>query len=346
MKFADKDLEAEFVRRVAAAKLLNRSMVITNKVGDTCYAIIPDRDGNMVIPDSIRRVKLRVGAQEGIDFKKIIIPESLEYFDSNIEWHSISESMDLFDTVFVYSHKPMVILNLKWANMNNANINMYLNDVRNMITSELSFDDCVKFIEDYAINFVSCFSTTVKFGSLVEEFDISRLLGLMQAVLDFALKYFNISENKKIYYWRDYDYPVELDNCYAEDKDIRVLLQVTLNSDSKMKRESELKLSGVKPTVIKFIRDSAPFSDFLLNVLRFMHSATDVLDYVDNATDEDKEEAISIYGKFEELFDGMFELYTEKFLHDYYIKLMDRNHQEIDKSCLAKLETSIELVNI
>lgn len=335
MKFADKDLEVEYVRRVAAAKILNRSMVITNKAGDTCYAMIPDRDGNMVLPDSIRRVQLRVGAQEGVDFKKIIIPESLEYFESNIEWHSISESMDLFSTVFVYSHKPMVILNLKWANTNNANINMYLDDVRNMITSELSFDDCAKFIEDYAINFVSCFVSTVRFGSLVEEFDVSRLLSLMQSVLDFVLKYFNISENKKTYSWRDYDYPIEFDNCFAEDKDIRLLLQVTLSLDSKMK---------FKPAVTKLIRNSAPFSDLLSNVLRFMHSATVILDDVD-ATDADKDKAITIYSKFEELFDGMFELYTEKFLYDYYIKLMDRNHQEIDKSCLDKLEAPVELFN-
>lgn len=332
MKFDDKDLEAEYVRRVAAAKILNRSMVITNKAGDTCYAMIPDRDGNMVLPDSIRRVQLRVGAQEGVDFKKIIIPESLEYFESNIEWHSISESMDLFSTVFVYSHKPMVILNLKWANTNNANINMYLDDVRNMITSELSFDDCAKFIEDYAINFVSCFVSTVRFGSLVEEFDVSRLLSLMQSVLDFALKYFNISENKKIYSWRDYDYPIEFDNCFAEDKDIRLLLQVTLSLDSKMK---------FKPAVTKLIRNSAPFSDLLSNVIRFMHGATVILDDVD-ATDDDKDKAITIYSKFEELFDGMFELYTEKFLYDYYIKLMDRSHQEIDKSCLDKLEAPVE----
>lgn len=335
MKFDDKDLEAEYVRRVAAAKILNRSMVITNKAGDTCYAMIPDRDGNMVLPDSIRRVQLRVGAQEGVDFKKIIIPESLEYFESNVEWHSISESMDLFSTVFVYSHKPMVILNLKWANTNNANINMYLDDVRNMITSELSFDDCAKFIEDYAINFVSCFVSTVRFGSLVEEFDISRLLSLMQSVLDFALKYFNISENRKIYSWRDYDYPIEFDNCFAEDKDIRLLLQVTLSLDSKM---------TFKPAVTKLIRNSAPFSDLLSNVLRFMHGATVILDDVD-ATDADKDKAITIYSKFEELFDGMFELYTEKFLYDYYIKLMDRNHQEIDKSCLDKLEAPVELFN-
>lgn len=335
MKFADKDLEAEYVRRVAAAKILNRSMVITNKAGDTCYAMIPDRDGNMVLPDSIRRVQLRVGAQEGVDFKKIIIPESLEYFESNVEWYSISESMDLFSTVFVYSHKPMVILNLKWANTNNANINMYFDDVRNMITSELSFDDCAKFIEDYAINFVSCFVSTVRFGSLVEEFDVSRLLSLMQSVLDFALKYFNISENKKIYSWRDYDYPIEFDNCFAEDKDIRLLLQVTLSLDSKIK---------FKPAVTKLIRNSAPFSDLLSNVLRFMHGATVILDDVD-ATDADKDKAITIYSKFEELFDGMFELYTEKFLHDYYIKLMDRNHQEIDKSCLDKLEAPVELFN-
>lgn len=332
MKFADKDLEVEYVRRVAAAKILNRSMVITNKAGDTCYAMIPDRDGNMVLQDSIRRVQLRVGAQEGVDFKKIIIPESLEYFESNIEWHSISESMDLFSTVFVYSHKPMVILNLKWANTNNANINMYLDDVRNMITSELSFDDCAKFIEDYAINFVSCFVSTVRFGSLVEEFDVSRLLSLMQSVLDFALKYFNISENKKIYSWRDYDYPIEFDNCFAEDKDIRLLLQVTLSLDSKMK---------FKPAVTKLIRNSAPFSDLLSNVIRFMHGATVILDDVD-ATDADKDKAITIYSKFEELFDGMFELYTEKFLYDYYIKLMDRSHQEIDKSCLDKLEAPVE----
>lgn len=332
MKFDDKDLEAEYVRRVAAAKILNRSMVITNKAGDTCYAMIPDRDGNMVLPDSIRRVQLMVGAQEGIDFKKIIIPESLEYFESNVEWYSISESMDLFTDVFVYSHKPMVILNLKWANMSNSNINMYLDDVRNMITSELSFDDCAKFIEDYAINFVSCFVSTVKFGSLVEEFDVSRLLSLMQSVLDFAFKYFNISENKKIYSWRDYDYPIEFDNCFAEDKDIRLLLQLTLSLDSRMK---------FKPAVTKLVRNSAPFSDFLSNVLRFMHSATVILDDVD-ATDADKDKAITIYSKFEELFDGMFELYTEKFLHDYYIKLMDRNHQEIDKSCLDKLEASVE----
>lgn len=332
MKFADKDLEVEYVRRVAAAKILNRSMVITNKAGDTCYAMIPDRDGNMVLPDSIRRVQLRVGAQDGVDFKKIIIPESLEYFESNIEWHSISESMDLFSTVFVYSHKPMVILNLKWANTNNANINMYLDDVRNMITSELSFDDCAKFIEDYAINFVSCFVSTVRFGSLVEEFDVSRLLSLMQSVLDFALKYFNISENKKIYSWRDYDYPIEFDNCFAEDKDIRLLLQVTLSLDSKMK---------FKPAVTKLIRNSAPFSDLLSNVIRFMHGATVILDDVD-ATDADKDKAITIYSKFEELFDGMFELYTEKFLYDYYIKLMDRSHQEIDKSCLDKLEAPVE----
>lgn len=332
MKFDDKDLEVEYVRRVAAAKILNRSMVITNKAGDTCYAMIPDRYGNMVLPDSIRRVQLRVGAQEGVDFKKIIIPESLEYFESNIEWHSISESMDLFSTVFVYSHKPMVILNLKWANTNNANINMYLDDVRNMITSELSFDDCAKFIEDYAINFVSCFVSTVRFGSLVEEFDVSRLLSLMQSVLDFALKYFNISENKKIYSWRDYDYPIEFDNCFAEDKDIRLLLRVTLSLDSKMK---------FKPAVTKLIRNSAPFSDLLSNVLRFMHGATVILDDVD-ATDADKDKAITIYSKFEELFDGMFELYTEKFLYDYYIKLMDRNHQEIDKYCLDKLEAPVE----
>ena len=335
MKFADKDLEAEYVRRVAAAKILNRSMVITNKAGDICYAMIPDRDGNMVLPDSIRRVQLRVGAQEGVNFKKIIIPESLEYFESNVEWYSVSESMDLFSTVFVYSHKPMVILNLKWANTNNANINMYLDDVRNMITSELSFDDCAKFIEDYAINFVSCFVSTVRFGSLVEEFDVSRLLSLMQSVLDFALKYFNISENKKIYSWRDYDYPIEFDNCFAEDKDIRLLLQVTLSLDSKIK---------FKPAVTKLIRNSAPFSDLLSNVLRFMHGATVILDDVD-ATDADKDKAITIYSKFEELFDGMFELYTEKFLHDYYIKLMDRNHQEIDKSCLDKLEAPVELFN-
>lgn len=332
MKFADKDLEAEYVRRVAAAKILNRSMVITNKAGDTCYAMIPDRDGTMVLPDSIRRVQLRVGAQEGVDFKKIIIPESLEYFESNVEWYSISESMDLFSTVFVYSHKPMVILNLKWANTNNANINMYLDDIRNMITSELSFDDCAKFIEDYAINFVSCFVSTVRFGSLVEEFDVSRLLSLMQSVLDFALKYFNISENKKIYSWRDYDYPIEFDNCFAEDKDIRLLLQVTLSLDSKMK---------FKPAVTKLIRNSAPFSDLLSNVLRFMHGATVILDDVD-ATDADKDKAITIYSKFEELFDGMFELYTEKFLYDYYIKLMARSHQEIDKSCLDKLEAPVE----
>lgn len=332
MKFDDKDLEVEYVRRVAAAKILNRSMVITNKAGDTCYAMIPDRYGNMVLQDSIRRVQLRVGAQEGVDFKKIIIPESLEYFESNIEWHSISESMDLFSTVFVYSHKPMVILNLKWANTNNANINMYLDDVRNMITSELSFDDCAKFIEDYAINFVSCFVSTVRFGSLVEEFDVSRLLSLMQSVLDFALKYFNISENKKIYSWRDYDYPIEFDNCFAEDKDIRLLLRVTLSLDSKMK---------FKPAVTKLIRNSAPFSDLLSNVLRFMHGATVILDDVD-ATDADKDKAITIYSKFEELFDGMFELYTEKFLYDYYIKLMDRNHQEIDKYCLDKLEAPVE----
>lgn len=332
MKFDDKDLEAEYVRRVAAAKILNRSMVITNKAGDTCYAMIPDRDGNMVLPDSIRRVQLRVGAQEGIDFKKIIIPESLEYFESNVEWYSISESMDLFTDVFVYSHKPMVILNLKWANTSNSNINMYLDDVRNMITSELSFDDCAKFIEDYAINFVSCFVSTIKFGSLVEEFDVSRLLSLMQSVLDFAFKYFNISENKKIYSWRDYDYPIEFDNCFAEDKDIRLLLQLTLSLDSRMK---------FKPAVTKLVRNSAPFSDFLSNVLRFMHSATVILDDVD-ATDADKDKAITIYSKFEELFDGMFELYTEKFLHDYYIKLMDRNHQEIDKSCLDKLEAPVE----
>lgn len=335
MKFADKDLEAEYVRRVAAAKILNRSMVITNKAGDTCYAMIPDRDGNMVLPDSIRRVQLRVGVQEGVDFKKIIIPESLEYFESNVEWYSISESMDLFSTVFVYSHKPMVILNLKWANTNNANINMYLDDIRNMITSELSFDDCAKFIEDYAINFVSCFVSTIRFGSLVEEFDVSRLLSLMQSVLDFALKYFNISENKKTYSWRDYDYPIEFDNCFAEDKDIRLLLQVTLSLDSKMK---------FKPAVTKLIRNSAPFSDLLSNVLRFMHGATVILDDVD-ATDADKDKAITVYSKFEELFDGMFELYTEKFLHDYYIKLMDRNHQEIDKSCLDKLEAPVELFN-
>lgn len=335
MKFDDKDLEVEYVRRVAAAKILNRSMVITNKAGDTCYAMIPDRDGNMVLPDSIRRVQLRVGAQEGINFKKIIIPESLEYFESNVEWYSISENIDLFSTVFVYSHKPMVILNLKWANMSNSNINMYLDDVRNMITSELSFDDCAKFIEDYAINFVSCFVSTVRFGTLVEEFDVSRLLSLMQSVLDFALKYFNISENKKIYSWRDYDYPIEFDNCFAEDKDIRLLLQVTLSLDSKMK---------FKPAVTKLIRNSAPFSDLLSNVLRFMHSATVILDDVD-ATDADKDKAITIYSKFEELFDGMFELYTEKFLHDYYIKLMDRNHQEIDKSCLDKLEAPVELFN-
>lgn len=332
MKFDDKDLEAEYVRRVAAAKILNRSMIITNKAGDTCYAMIPDRDGNMVLPDSIRRVQLRVGTQEGIDFKKIIIPESLEYFESNVEWYSISESMDLFTDVFVYSHKPMVILNLKWANMSNSNINMYLDDVRNMITSELSFDDCAKFIEDYAINFVSCFVSTVKFGSLVEEFDVSRLLILMQSVLDFAFKYFNISENKKIYSWRDYDYPIEFDNCFAEDKDIRLLLQLTLSLDSRMK---------FKPAATKLVRNSAPFSDFLSNVLRFMHSATVILDDVD-ATDADKDKAITIYSKFEELFDGMFELYTEKFLHDYYIKLMDRNHQEIDKSCLDKLEAPVE----
>lgn len=243
--------------------------------------------------------------------------------------------MDLFSTVFVYSHKPMVILNLKWANTNNANINMYLDDVRNMITSELSFDDCAKFIEDYAINFVSCFVSTVRFGSLVEEFDVSRLLSLMQSVLDFALKYFNISENKKIYSWRDYDYPIEFDNCFAEDKDIRLLLQVTLSLDSKMK---------FKPAVTKLIRNSALFSDLLSNVLRFMHGATVILDDVD-ATDADKDKAITIYSKFEELFDGMFELYTEKFLHDYYIKLMDRNHQEIDKSCLDKLEAPVELFN-
>lgn len=335
MKFADKDLETEYVRRVTAAKILNRSMVITNKAGDTCYAMIPDRDGNMVLPDSILRVQLRVGAQEGVDFKKIIIPESLEYFESNVEWYSISENMDLFSTVFVYSHKPMVILNLKWANTNNANINMYLDDVRNMITSELSFDDCAKFIEDYAINFVSCFVSTVRFGSLVEEFDVSRLLSLMQSVLDFVLKYFNISENKKTYSWRDYDYPIEFDNCFAEDKDIRLLLQVTLSLDSKMK---------FKPAVTKLIRNSAPFSDLLSNVLRFMHSATVILDDVD-ATDADKDKAITIYSKFEELFDGMFELYTEKFLYDYYIKLMDRNHQEIDKSCLDKLEAPVELFN-
>lgn len=335
MKFDDKDLEVEYVRRVAAAKILNRSMVITNKAGDTCYAMIPDRDGNMVLPDSIRRVQLRVGAQEGVDFKKIIIPESLEYFESNVGWYSISESMDLFSTVFVYSHKPMVILNLKWANTNNANINMYLDDVRNMITSELSFDDCAKFIEDYAINFVSCFVSTIRFGSLVEEFDVSRLLSLMQSVLDFALKYFNISENKKTYSWRDYDYPIEFDNCFAEDKDIRLLLQVTLSLDSKMK---------FKPAVTKLIRNSAPFSDLLSNVLRFMHGATVILDDVD-ATDADKDKAITIYSKFEELFDGMFELYTEKFLHDYYIKLMDRNRQEIDKSCLDKLEAPVELFN-
>lgn len=332
MKFDDKDLEAEYVRRVAAAKILNRSMVITNKAGDTCYAMIPDRYGNMVLPDSIRRVQLRVGAQEGIDFKKIIIPESLEYFESNVEWYSISENMDLFSTVFVYSHKPMVILNLKWANTNNANINMYLDDVRNMITSELSFDDCAKFIEDYAINFVSCFVSTVRFGTLVEEFDVSRLLSLMQSVLDFAFKYFNISESKKTYSWRDYDYPIEFDNCFAEDKDIRLLLQVTLSLDSKMK---------FKPAVTKLIRNSAPFSDLLSNVLRFMHGATIILDDVD-ATDADKDKAITIYSKFEELFDGMFELYTEKFLYDYYIKLMDRNHQEIDKSCLDKLEAPVE----
>lgn len=335
MKFADKDLEAEYVRCVAAAKILNRSMVITNKAGDTCYAMIPDRDGNMVLPDSIRRVQLRAGAQEGIDFKKIIIPESLEYFESNVEWHSISESIDLFTTVFVYSHKPMVILNLKRANMSNSNINMYLNDVRNMIISELSFDDCAKFIEDYAINFVSCFVSTVRFGSLVEEFDISRLLSLMQSVLDFAFKYFNISESKKTYSWRDYDYPIEFDNCFAEDKDIMLLLQVTLSLDSKMK---------FKPAVTELIRNSAPFSDLLSNVLRFMHGATVILDDVD-ATDADKDKAITIYSKFEELFDGMFELYTEKFLHDYYIKLMDRNHQEIDKSCLDKLEAPVELFN-
>ena len=335
MKFADKDLETEYVRRVTAAKILNRSMVITNKAGDTCYAMIPDRDGNMVLPDSILRVQLRVGAQEGVDFKKIIIPESLEYFESNVEWYSISENMDLFSTVFVYSHKPMVILNLKWANTNNANINMYLDDVRNMITSELSFDDCAKFIEDYAINFVSCFVSTVRFGSLVEDFDVSRLLSLMQSVLDFVLKYFNISENKKTYSWRDYDYPIEFDNCFAEDKDIRLLLQVTLSLDSKMK---------FKPAVTKLIRNSAPFSDLLSNVLRFMHSATVILDDVD-ATDADKDKAITIYSKFEELFDGMFELYTEKFLYDYYIKLMDRNHQEIDKSCLDKLEAPVELFN-
>lgn len=332
MKFADKDLEVEYVRRVAAAKILNRSMVITNKAGDTCYAMIPDRDGNMVLPDSIRRVQLRVGAQEGVDFKKIIIPESLEYFESNIEWHSISESMDLFSTVFVYSHKPMVILNLKWANTNNANINMYLDDVRNMITSELSFDDCAKFIEDYAINFVSCFVSTVRFGTLVEEFDVSRLLSLMQSVLDFAFKYFNISESKKTYSWRDYDYQIKLEDCFAEDKDIRLLLQVTLSLDSKMK---------FKPAVTKLIRNSAPFSDLLSNVIRFMHGATVILDDVD-ATDADKDKAITIYSKFEELFDGMFELYTEKFLYDYYIKLMDRSHQEIDKSCLDKLEAPVE----
>lgn len=332
MKFDDKDLEAEYVRRVAAAKILNRSMVITNKAGDTCYAMIPDRDGNMMLPDSIRRVQLRVGAQDGVDFKKIIIPESLEYFESNVEWYSISESMDLFTDVFVYSHKPMVILNLKWANMSNSNINMYLDDVRNMITSELSFDDCAKFIEDYAINFVSCFVSTVKFGTLVEEFDVSRLLSLMQSVLDFAFKYFNISENKKIYSWRDYDYPIEFDNCFAEDKDIRLLLQVTLSLDSRMK---------FKPAVTKLVRNSAPFSDLLSNVLRFMHGATVILDDVD-ATDADKDKAITIYSKFKGLFDGMFELYTEKFLHDYYIKLMDRNHQEIDKSCLDKLEAPVE----
>lgn len=33
MKFADKDLEAEYVRRVTAAKILNRSMVIQTKLG-------------------------------------------------------------------------------------------------------------------------------------------------------------------------------------------------------------------------------------------------------------------------------------------------------------------------
>ena len=99
------DFEKIFSRRLAASKLMHRSLYVVD--ANVCRGIIIGEDGIIDIPDGVTDIDLIKVSNGGVD--TVTIPSSVKYINMNDAWYNMNSDTEDSE-IHLYTIEPQVIL--------------------------------------------------------------------------------------------------------------------------------------------------------------------------------------------------------------------------------------------
>lgn len=99
------DFEKIFLRRLAASKLMHRSLYVVD--ANVCRGIIIGEDGMIDIPDGVTDIDLIKVSNGGVD--TVTIPSSVKYINMNDAWYNMNSDTEDSE-IHLYTIEPQVVL--------------------------------------------------------------------------------------------------------------------------------------------------------------------------------------------------------------------------------------------
>lgn len=99
------DFEKIFSRRLAASKLMHRSLYVVD--ANVCRGIIIGEDGMIDIPDGVTDIDLIKVSNGGVD--TVTIPSSVKYINMNDAWYNMNSDTEDSE-IHLYTIEPQVVL--------------------------------------------------------------------------------------------------------------------------------------------------------------------------------------------------------------------------------------------
>lgn len=99
------DFEKIFSRRLAASKLMHRSLYVVD--ANVCRWIIIGEDGMIDIPDGVTDIDLIKVSNGGVD--TVTIPSSVKYINMNDAWYNMNSDTEDSE-IHLYTIEPQVVL--------------------------------------------------------------------------------------------------------------------------------------------------------------------------------------------------------------------------------------------
>lgn len=99
------DFEKIFSRRLAASKLMHRSLYVVD--ANVCRGIIIGEDGMIDIPDGVTDIDLIKVSNGGVD--TVTIPSSVKYINMNDAWYNMNSDTEDSE-IHLYTVEPQVVL--------------------------------------------------------------------------------------------------------------------------------------------------------------------------------------------------------------------------------------------